>query len=78
MSRAVQRRGVMKTINKSNYQKHRLYPAIARTVASILETSNVVTPVELLLRLQRISKQQYEDWRFGRIPYLERVCLGSL
>jgi hypothetical protein len=68
----------MKTINKSNYQKHKLYPAIARTVAMILETNNVVTPVDLLLRLQRISKQQYEDWRFGRIPYLERVCIGNL
>jgi len=68
----------MKTINKSNYQKHKLYPGIARTVAAILQTTNVVAPVELLLRLQRISKQQYEDWRFGRIPYLERVCVGSL
>ena len=30
------------------------------------------------LRLQRITKQQHEDWRFGRIPYLERVCAGNL
>ncbi len=68
----------MKRITESNYQKHKLYPAIARTVAAILETNKVVTPVEVLLRLQRISKQQHEDWRFGRIPYLERVCIGSL
>lgn len=68
----------MKTINKSNYQTHRLYPSIARTVAMLLETNNIVTPVELLLRLQRIAKQQYEDWRFGRIPYLEHVCIGNL
>jgi hypothetical protein len=68
----------MKTVNKSNYQTHKLYPAIARTVAAILETKNVVTPVDVLTRLQRISNQQYEDWQFGRIPYLERVCVGSL
>jgi hypothetical protein len=68
----------MKRINQSNYRKHKLYPAIARTVAAILETSNFVAPVEVLLRLQRISKQQHEDWRFGRIPYLERVCIGNL
>ena len=68
----------MKTIKESNYRKDKHYPAIVRTVAMILETSNVVTPVELLLHLQRISKQQYEDWRFGRIPYLERVCIGNL
>jgi hypothetical protein len=70
--------GFMKKITKSNYQKHKLYPVIVRTVATILETNNVVTPVELLLRLERISKQQLEDWRFGRIPYLERVCIGNL
>jgi hypothetical protein len=68
----------MKTINESNYQKHQLYPAIARAVAEMLKTTSVVSPVEVLLRLERITKAQYEDWRFGRIPYLERVCIGNL
>jgi hypothetical protein len=68
----------MKKINASDYRKEKLYPAIARTVACILQTSDVVAPVEVLLRLQRITQDQYEDWRFGRIPYLERVCVGNL
>ena len=25
-----------------------------------------------------LSKQNYEDWRFGKIPYLERVCTINL
>jgi hypothetical protein len=68
----------MKSISSSNYQEHRLYPTIARAVAGILATNNVVTPIEVLLRMQRLTKQHHEDWRFGRIPYLERVCVGSL
>ncbi len=68
----------MKSISSSNYQKHQLYPAIVGAVAGILATNDVVTPIEVLLRLQRISKQQHDDWRFGRIPYLERVCAGNL
>ena len=68
---------VMKSITATNYQKDKLYPAVARAVAEILKTTNVVTPVDLLL-MQRITKAQHEDWRFGRIPYLERVCVGSL
>jgi hypothetical protein len=68
----------MKSITATNYQKDKLYPAVARAVAEILASTNVVTPVELLLRLQRITKAQCEDWRFGRIPYLERVCVGNL
>ncbi len=68
----------MKSITAANYQKHQFYPAIASAVQAILKTNRVVTPVEVLLRLQRITKQQHEDWRFGRIPYLERVCAGNL
>jgi hypothetical protein len=68
----------VKKVTANSYQKDKLYPAVARCVAEMLETGNTVTTVEVLLRLQRITKQQYEDWRFGRIPYLERVCLGNL
>ena len=70
--------GVMKKVTATNYQKDKLYPAVARVVAETLKTSDVVTPLELLVRLERITKQQCEDWRFGRIPYLERVCQGNL
>src|SRR5579872_2360940 len=59
-------------------QNDQLYPVVARAVSSILETNRVVTPVDVLLTLQRITKQQYEDWRFGRVPYLERVVVGNL
>ena len=68
----------MKKTTSSNYTKDQLYPAVARAVAEILKTSTVVAPVDVLLYMQRITKQQYEDWRFARIPYLERVVLGNL
>ena len=68
----------MKKITSTNYQKDTLYPAVSRAIAEIVQDGEVVTPVEVLLRLQRISRQQYEDWRFGKIAYLERAFLGSL
>jgi hypothetical protein len=68
----------VKKITSTNYQKDTLYPAVSRAIAEILQDGEVVTPVEVLLRLQRISQQQYDDWRFGRIAYLERAFLGSL
>jgi hypothetical protein len=70
--------GVLSSMTAKNYQKDKLYPTVARAVAEILATTNVVTPIELLVRLQRITKAQCEDWRFGRIPYLEPVCVGNL
>lgn len=68
----------MKKITGTNYKKDKLYPAVARAVAEILEHGTVVTPVDVLLQMQRITKQQVEDWRFRRIPYLERVTIGGL
>jgi hypothetical protein len=68
----------MRKVTASNYRKDPLYPAVARSVAQILQTKPVVAPVDVLLTMQRITKQQYEDWRFGRIAYLERVCAGNL
>jgi hypothetical protein len=68
----------MKKLTVANYTKDQLYPAVARAMAEILRSSNAVAPVDLLLHMQRITKKQHEDWRFGRIAYLERVCLGGL
>ena len=31
-------------------------------------------PVDVLMEIDVLSKSNYEDWRFGRVPYLESVC----
>lgn len=31
-------------------------------------------PVDVLMDIGVLQKAKYEDWRFGRIDYLERVC----
>lgn len=68
----------MKKLTPSNYKKDSLYPSVARAMAEILKAKGYVAPVDLLLHLGRITSKQYEDWRFGRVDYLERVCTGSL
>lgn len=35
-------------------------------------------PVDVLMDLDVLPKQKYEDWRFGRVDYLERVCTVNL
>ena len=62
----------MKHVSQSNYQKDQLYPVIARAVEELLKKNSGVSPLDVLLHTQRITQQQVEDWRFGRIPYLER------
>ena len=31
-------------------------------------------PVDVMMEIGVLPKQKYEDWRFGRVDYLERVC----
>lgn len=31
-------------------------------------------PVDMLTEIGVLSKQKYEEWRFGKIPYLEQAC----
>ncbi len=33
-----------------------------------------VCAVDILMQLDYLTKKDYEDWRFGRVDYLEKVC----
>lgn len=35
-------------------------------------------PVDVLMDIGILPKQKYEDWRFGKVDYLERVCTVNL
>jgi hypothetical protein len=37
-----------------------------------------VAPVDVLMGIGVLPKEYYENWRFGRVPYLERVCQANL
>lgn len=36
------------------------------------------TPVDVLMDIGVLTKQKYEDWRFGRILFLEAACTANL
>lgn len=35
-------------------------------------------PVDVLMDVGYLSKKDYENWRYGRVDYLERVCKANL
>ena len=37
-----------------------------------------VCAVDVLMQLDFLTKKDYEDWRFGRVDYLEKVCKINL
>ena len=55
---------LVKKVNVSMYQQ--------------IQRRGYATPVDVLMDTGILSKQKYEDWRFGKVDYLERVCSANL
>lgn len=51
---------------------------MVRAVARVLSKSDVVAPVDVLIEMGNLSKQNHDSWRTGKVPYLERVFEGNL
>jgi hypothetical protein len=49
-----------------------------RAVAEVLKRQGYVSAVDVLLHIGMLDKADYENWRMGRVPYLEKVVHGSL
>lgn len=45
---------------------------------SLIYEKGYVCSVDMLIRLDYLTKNDYEDWRFGRIEYLEKACKINL
>jgi hypothetical protein len=43
-----------------------------------IQKNGVATPVQVLMDLNILSKEDYDQWRFGKVDYLERVCKANL
>jgi hypothetical protein len=65
-------------VNVATYRGDPLYPRIARTVEALLQRRKVVAPVDVLVGMGLLTPEHLEDWRRGRVPYLERVINCNL
>lgn len=71
-------------VNVDTYRDDRLYPRVAQAVGELLVKGDVVAPVDVLVRMGLLKPKRLEDWRRGRVPYLEKVidcnlnCLSKL
>lgn len=43
-----------------------------------IRTRGYVTPVDVLMDIGVLSKRDYENWRNGKVNYLEAVCSANL
>ena len=66
------------TVIVDTYRDDPLYPRIVRAVAKQLARGKVVAPVDVLVNMGMLKSERVEDWRRGRVPYLERVIVCNL
>ncbi len=62
----------------ATYRDDPLYPRIKRAVARILTNGKVVAPVDVLVGMGLLEPEKLEDWRRGRVRYLEAVIHCNL
>jgi hypothetical protein len=60
-------------VTVETYRGDPMYPKIVRAVESILKGGKVVAPVDVLVEMGLLDRRHLEDWRRGRVSYLERV-----
>lgn len=46
--------------------------------SKLLGEKGYISVVDVLMELGKLSKKDYENWRFGRVPYLEQVISLNL
>ena len=61
-----------------NYREDPLYPKVVRVVDALLKKGKAVAPVDVLVGMGLLEPKRVEEWRFGRVSYLERVINGNL
>lgn len=65
-------------VTTDDFRSDPMFPRIECAVATILTNGKVVAPVDVLVKMGILTPKALDDWRFGRVPYLERAVGGSL
>jgi hypothetical protein len=60
-------------VTVASFQLDPMYPRVERAVAAILAMGTVVAPVDVLVGMGLLAPEKLEDWRRGRVQYLEAV-----
>lgn len=55
-----------------------LEKTIRRIISELSDEKGYICSIDVLFRLNYLSKTDYEKWRNGQVDYLERVCQTNL
>ena len=58
--------------------KHNITGQIHNAMYQNIKKKGYAAPVDVLMDIGVLSEKDYDDWRFGRVDFLERVCHVNL
>src|SRR5262245_7655927 len=65
-------------VSVDDFQNDPMFRRIECAVAELLTKGNVVAPVDVLVGMGLLRSEHLDNWRRGRVPYLERVVNCNL
>ena len=70
--------GSIADLGQTSLSRDRFHPLVVEAVDAILAAGDVVTPLDVLLRLEVVTPDLVAAWRAGGVPYLERGMTAGL
>lgn len=61
-----------------NYKNDKYYSKVVKAMNDVLVHINFVSSIEVMQRMCILKKEHVDDWKKGRIPYLEKVITCNL
>ena len=58
--------------------RQELQKKVHSTVHQMIWEKGYASALDLFLEMDKVTPKLVEEWRFGRVPYLERVINGNL
>jgi len=55
-----------------------LEKSVNNICSELIDSKGYISSIDVLLGLGYLSKKDYEDWRFKKVPFLEKVCKVNL
>lgn len=69
---------ISRMIAYSTYKQDKYYKKVTLAVHELLKDNVFIAPVDVFQKMSLLTKEDYEDWRFGRVSYLEKVISCNL
>lgn len=65
-------------VTLDQYKEDKYYPKIVKAVDDLLQKERRISPIDLFIKLGLLSINDFEKWRKGQVPYLEKVINCNL